>query len=417
MADTTAPTSEASAAKPEKKSTWETIITMTPVIMTVIATLLAGLSTSEMTKAQYHRSLAAQNQSKAGDQWGFFQAKAVRRTLMESAVDQLPVSARPGPLTPELLRASVVRLARTLADAQAKAVALQKAAAAKNMAQLAAAADETARELAKARPEVLLEALDGKPGKPGALETNKEVFAFLGTGKLPEPANPPSASPEFKTALEDEKIKAATKALGDRKSDRELAPVVRDVKPDTLSTALHGAELQALAFEKASDPIGDKIKDLAKTISVPLRQAANFHKLTVIADGSTAASADAGPELQDALKQLNAADVAVRNAADDLNQLFRAAQQDYDARRYRAESRNNLNTALLYEVQVHRSSANSDAHVKRSGFFFFGMLGAQCGVVIGTIALAARRKSVLWLLAAIAGLAAIGFSAYVYLSM
>ena len=34
---------------------------MTPVVMTVIATVLAGLSSSEMTKAQYHRSVAGQN--------------------------------------------------------------------------------------------------------------------------------------------------------------------------------------------------------------------------------------------------------------------------------------------------------------------------------------------------------------------
>ncbi|MFA6288501.1 MAG: DUF4337 family protein [Opitutaceae bacterium] len=47
----------------------------TPVIMTVIATMLAGLASSEMTRAQYDRSLAAQQQSKAVDQWSFFQAK------------------------------------------------------------------------------------------------------------------------------------------------------------------------------------------------------------------------------------------------------------------------------------------------------------------------------------------------------
>src|SRR5438477_7245352 len=101
MADTGIPSADPATEKPEKKSTWDTIITMTPVIMTVIATLLAGLSSSEMTKAQYHRSLSGQNQSKAGDQWGFFQAKRIRGTTMETAVDQLPAVARPGPLRPE----------------------------------------------------------------------------------------------------------------------------------------------------------------------------------------------------------------------------------------------------------------------------------------------------------------------------
>ena len=41
--------------------------------MTVLATVFAGLSSSEMTQAMFHRSLASQQQSKAGDQWAFFQ--------------------------------------------------------------------------------------------------------------------------------------------------------------------------------------------------------------------------------------------------------------------------------------------------------------------------------------------------------
>src|SRR6266436_6760431 len=77
-------------AEPEKpKTAWDSILTSTPVILTVIATLLAGLSSSEMTRAQYHRALAAQHQSKAGDQWNFFQAKRIRGTNMETTIDLL----------------------------------------------------------------------------------------------------------------------------------------------------------------------------------------------------------------------------------------------------------------------------------------------------------------------------------------
>jgi hypothetical protein len=59
----------------------------TPVIMTVVATLLAGLSTKTMTKAQYVRALAAQPQSKSGDQWAFFQAKRLRGAIPAGALD------------------------------------------------------------------------------------------------------------------------------------------------------------------------------------------------------------------------------------------------------------------------------------------------------------------------------------------
>ena len=61
---------------------WGKVLATTPVVMTVIATLLAGLSSGEMIRAQYDRSLAAQQQSKAGDQWGYFQAKRLRAALL-----------------------------------------------------------------------------------------------------------------------------------------------------------------------------------------------------------------------------------------------------------------------------------------------------------------------------------------------
>jgi len=79
------------------QTTWGRILLATPVVMTVVATLLAGLASSEMTRAQYNRSLAAQQQSKAGDQWGFFQAKRLRGTMQLSTLDLLKgtVSVRP----------------------------------------------------------------------------------------------------------------------------------------------------------------------------------------------------------------------------------------------------------------------------------------------------------------------------------
>ena len=116
---TNPPAAQPAEAKP-KKSTFETIIMTTPVLMTVIATLLAGLSSSEMTKAQYHRSLSGQNQSKVGDQWGFFQAKAVRRTQTENSVSLLHPSARPGAVTPEILKAHATLLTRLLTDADSR---------------------------------------------------------------------------------------------------------------------------------------------------------------------------------------------------------------------------------------------------------------------------------------------------------
>ena len=72
---------------------WGKILTMTPVVMTVIATLLAGLASSEMTKAQYDRALGAQLQSKVGDQWSYFQAKKLRGAMQRTSFELLQATA------------------------------------------------------------------------------------------------------------------------------------------------------------------------------------------------------------------------------------------------------------------------------------------------------------------------------------
>jgi hypothetical protein len=74
------------------------ILGATPIIMTVIATMLAGLASSEMTKAQYDRAMAAQLQSKAGDQWGYFQAKKLRSAVAHNTLDLLRATSDVVPL-------------------------------------------------------------------------------------------------------------------------------------------------------------------------------------------------------------------------------------------------------------------------------------------------------------------------------
>src|SRR5205823_14219598 len=101
---------------------------------------------------------------------------------------------------------------------------------------------------------------------------------------------------------------------------------------------------------------------------------------------------------------------------DRLNASFRAAALDFDARRYRLEANYNSKAGLLYEVRVRRSNLDSDRHRQRSELFFYGMLIAQVGVAVGTFAMS-RRSALLWLLALAAGLASLGFSAYVYLTI
>lgn len=85
----------ASTSLPEKlkeelpPGIWGKVLAATPVVMTVVATALAGLSSNEMNRAQYDRASAAQLQAKASDQWSFFQAKKLRGALQTDVAELL----------------------------------------------------------------------------------------------------------------------------------------------------------------------------------------------------------------------------------------------------------------------------------------------------------------------------------------
>jgi Domain of unknown function (DUF4337) len=79
------------------------ILGATPVVMAVIATMLAGLSSSEMTRAQYDRSFAAQLQSKAGDQWSYYQAKKLRSAVAHNTLELLMATGDVQPLNASAL--------------------------------------------------------------------------------------------------------------------------------------------------------------------------------------------------------------------------------------------------------------------------------------------------------------------------
>jgi hypothetical protein len=82
---------------------WGKVLGITPIILTVIATMLAGMASSEMTRAQYDRSLAAQLQSKAGDQWSYYQAKKLRSAVARNSLDLLAATSDLTPLAPAAL--------------------------------------------------------------------------------------------------------------------------------------------------------------------------------------------------------------------------------------------------------------------------------------------------------------------------
>jgi hypothetical protein len=323
------------------QTAWGKIMTATPVVMAVVATMLAGLASSEMTKAQYDRALAAQQQSKAGDQWSFFQAKRLRGAYQRNTYEILQ----------DLSGARPVRAA-SLPGQLASA--------------LGSAADQAGN--AKSELSSLLESPAGK-----------QSLAMLESGAPPDPGASPAFSPQVKAALE---------IIDSSKPEAEITPVIAAVSDKDLEQALTAAKDQASAFDDATKPSNasmDRIGDL-----LTRRLAA----------------------LQPAPGSPDPAELAPLAA---VKRDFTAASLRYAARRYEVEARLNQTIANLYEVQVRRGNLSAERHHHRSERFFFGMLAAQLGVIIGTFAIAARQRNLLWSLAAVAGLIAVAFAVYVYL--
>jgi hypothetical protein len=364
---------DASTAKPAVTGLWGGILTATPVVLTVLATILAGLSNSEMTQAQYHRSLAAQYQSKVGDQWAFFQAKRIRGSGLETAADHLPPT---GPIDAARLKALAHRVTASV-DQAAKA---------------AHQTEEATTRMAKAMQESE-NALSQELDKPAVAQ----AFSFLTNAKLPEVED---------HAIKDAALAEAVAAIGERKSEDDINKLVVKVPDNLLASAMDAAEKNAQSFDDAAKPIGKTIDQIGALVNRHAALAESFLAEITIAAGTT------DPKDRDAA---TSAEVQASRAAEKLHAGFAAARDRYNANRYRRDADYNQTIAYLLEVQVHKSSVSSDRHRQRSLHFFFGMLGAQAGVAISSIALAAKLRSVLWSVAGILGLAALGFSAYVFL--
>lgn len=304
------------------QSTWGKILTATPVIMTVLATMLAGLASSEMTRAQYDRSLAAQQQSKAGDQWSYFQAKRLRAALQRNTLDMLQVTVPLKPFQAAAFKESVSGATAGAAPGAANS---------------------------KTELQALLDSSNGQ-----------RALEVLQAGQLPEVPAGERVDPQIERALN---------AIETTQPEAEVTALTLPIKVSTVDETLRSAIARAQAFDDALKPITqvvDKIENLwSQTGLAPDRD-------------------------------------------------FTVARLRYSGLRYDAEARLNQAIANVYELQVRQSNLSAERHHRRSQRFFFGMLGAQAAVIIATFSIAAQQRSLLWFLAATAGLAAIAFAIYVY---
>ena len=237
-----------------RRTVWDSVLTATPVMLTVLATVLAGLSNSEMTLAQYHRALAAQFQSKAGDQWNFFQAKRIRGTGLEMTIGLLNTASAPGEMKPALLQISADRMVQELRRAQKETNRLQAALDSKTVAlgpagpefRQAAAAVLQASQDSLQKAEMLRDRIKRELALPDV----QRAFTYLGTAEVP-PANT--------KVVQDPNITQALQAVRSRIPDQEIAPLVRQVPEEVLRQALETAEANVQAVEQADKPVSDTL--------------------------------------------------------------------------------------------------------------------------------------------------------------
>lgn len=410
--------SEAQPGAPAKPpaTLWERILTTTPVVLTVIATLLAGQSSSELTRAQYHRSLAAQTQSKVGGQWAFFQAKRTRKVILEKTGDLLETLTVAGRLDAPMLQRLADRLPDDfrLAERQAQQVldGLARVAGARAAGGSLRTAAERVREEAShgvrdaetARQKMagLLAALT----RDGQLEV---ILGYLNSEELPAVSQQHPSNAEIVRACE---------AIAGRRPEAETLAAVRQVKPEALRQAIEASEAAAAAFDQQTRPIDALIRRLSDAVAAEVRLARRLARSTRDLRLALAATEESmPPNVRTTAERLEQHAADVRTSADELGTALRAAWNRFTARRYDRDAQYNWDTALLYEVEVHQQSAQSDRHLQRSRNFFYGMLAAQMAVTIATLALAVRQRSVLWGLASLAGLGAVLYGVYVYLDL
>ena len=303
-------------------TTFGKILAATPVVLTVLSTLLAGLSSSEMTRAQYDRSYAAQQQSKAGDQWGYFQAKRLRSAMQNTTLELLRATATVRPLDPAGLRDAIRALPASAAAAP------------------------------------VLAQLDSPTG-------NVLLGALSGTA-YPAPDPEPPTTPALQSSLE---------AMAQGLPEPEAAAHTTKLQPEVIEAALAAARERAQTFDARIRPLNEAVDQLDRAFA--------------------GAAGNAG--------------------APSIARDFTAARLRYLGWRYDTEARLNQSIGNLHELQVRLFNFTAERHRLRSQRFFYGMLVVQAGVVLSTLAMAARQRNMLWSVAAVAGVLALAFAIYVYL--
>jgi hypothetical protein len=313
-----------------------------PVALTVLATIFAGMSSSEMTRSMYFRSLAGQYQAKAGSQWGFFQAKKMRGTTLDSQSD-LSMLFYVKPFDES------ISLGLREALKQAK----------QNLSKVSTLPNSAKN---------LVAVLDS--------DDAKTALKYLGSSDLP----PVVAKP-----VETEQLGELLKAVRSRVPESKTADLVGKLPIETLESAIVTAEANADAFDQACDPVVNSIRKLERAVGDVDRQIGGL--------------ADPPAEIKSLAGAVHGAALSLRFAAQDftsrrydreakynqqIGELYEVQVRTagYESERHRIRSKNFFYAMLCAQAGVTIASL-ALAKSRQSAFWFIAGLAGVVAVAFG----------------------------------
>ncbi len=200
-----------SETKPEPpKGLFDKIGAALPVGLTALATVFAGMSTGALQQAMYWKSQAAQDQSRATNQWSYAGFKRDRALVMQTSAAQLRALA--GYVQPNFSPSTLPAI--------------------------------------KLKPEES----NSEQKRKDLEETQAKALEWLQKRSVP-----PSPLPE----ITDEKIIALQKAIDSREPETELVKLAAKVKHSSINKAIDDAEKRSEQYDKEWSPIMSAAAEIA----------------------------------------------------------------------------------------------------------------------------------------------------------
>jgi hypothetical protein len=315
-----------------------------PVALTVLATIFAGMSSTEMTRSMFYRSLAAQHQAKAGDQWGLFQAKKIRGTTFETAND-MAMLFYVKPFDESIAVGLREALKQSESDpAAAKIPALP--AAAKNL--------RTALES----------------------EDLKSALRFLGNAELPTVETKP---------VETETLGELLQAIRSRVPETKTESLVVKVPPGAVEAAIETATSNADAFDHACEPVVKSVRTLEKAIGDVDRLVSGVvdpsNELKALSGAVHGAALSLRFAVQDLTARRYDREAKFNQQIGELYEIqVRMAGQESERHRLRSK---NFFYAMLFAQAGVTIAALALAKSRQSAFWFIAGLAGLAAVAIG----------------------------------